>query len=199
MRVEEAEPPICVRSAHTDEMLLLASETVQVRTEAVELLAGMDAGEKVQADIDGGAVGAVTVRDAVLVPVPPAESVAVVVMVFTPAVVPVVTVILDRVHVEPEELTRGAVEEPPIPERLTVTVERFSLASVTVQVRVVVAVLSATTDAGEKEQEEMAGFGSVTVRLAVESVRLAAASMAETGMEWAEMMVEVATVMAVRR
>ncbi len=195
--VAEAEPPISERSAHADDRSPLTSEMVQVRAVVVVASAATEAGEKAHAEIDGGVDVARTVSEAVFVPVPAAESVAVVVMVFAPVDVPVATVMFASVQVEPDELTRAAVDEPPMPERLTVTVERFSLASVTVQVRVVVELPLATTEAGENAQADIEGFGSVTVRLAVESVRLAAASMADMGMEWAEMTVDVATVMAV--
>jgi hypothetical protein len=72
----------------------------------------------------GGVESARTVTDAVLVPVPADESVAVMVSVLAPVVEDVAAVMPVRDHVEPAVLVRAAVVEPPSAERLTVTVER---------------------------------------------------------------------------
>ncbi len=76
-----AAPPIGVRSAVTVEMLLLMSVTVQERVDVEAVPAGRVEGVNVHDVNAGGWLGAVTVREAVLVPVPPEASVAVVVIV----------------------------------------------------------------------------------------------------------------------
>ncbi len=59
-RVAVAEPPIDERLTATEEMLLLRSETVQVRIVVVDSLAGMEVGENAQVEIVGA--GSVTVK-----------------------------------------------------------------------------------------------------------------------------------------
>ncbi len=181
--VAEAEPPISERSAHTAERSLLGSETVHVSMVAVVASAATEAGEKVHEEMTGGDVGAVTVREAVFVPVPPAVSVAVIVRVFAPVEVPVATVMPLRVHVDPDVLVSASVVVPPIVARLTVTVEMLLLMSVTVHVRSVVAMPFAVTEVGENTQVEIVGFGSVTVSDAENVEELAAASNAPVVIE----------------
>lgn len=72
----------------------------------------------------------------------------------------------------------AAVVEPPSAEMSVVTVERLELASVTVQVSVVVVVPSFVMVDGVKEQEEMDGVGSVVVMDVLYVVRCAAESSA---------------------
>ncbi len=157
VRGAAAAPPMAVRFAVTVEMLLSLSVTVQVRVVVVELFAVMELGEKEQADTAGGLLSAMTVRVAVLEPVADEESVAVMVRDFAPVAVPRATVMPLRDHVEPDVLLRGAVGEPPIALRSTATLERLPLASVTVQVRVVVETALGWSDAGENEQVDTTG------------------------------------------
>ncbi len=198
-RVAEAEPPSGDRSAQTPERSLLTSETVQVRMVVVVASAATDVGENEHAEMFGAVGGGVMVSEAVLVPVPPDESVAVVVMVFAPVVVPVAAVMPVSDHVEPEVLVSAAAVEPPSAERLTVTVDRLLLVSVAEQVRSVVDTPLATTEVGEKEHVEIVGAGSVTVRVAVLVPVAAKASVAVIVMVLAPAVDDVATVMAERR
>ncbi len=160
-------PPIGDRSAMTDETLELTSETVQVRLEVVVASAYTDDGENAHDETAGAAAARLMVREAVLVPVPAEASVAVTVMVLAPVVVVDVAVMPVSDQVVPEVFVSAAVAEPPSAERLAVTEARFALASVTEQVRVVASMPSRTIVVGENAQVEMAGFGSVTVIVAV--------------------------------
>ncbi len=167
VKVAVADPPIAERSAMTDEMLLLVSVTVHWRTVVVELLAGTVAGVKVQEAITGGAGGSATARDAVVEPVPAEASVAVIESDLLPAVADEGTVMGPSVQVLPDVFVSASVAPPPIEVRLAVTDVILALASVAVQVRVVVSIPSLFIEDGEKVHAETAGFGSVTVIVAV--------------------------------
>ncbi len=162
-------PPMDERSVETDDRLESASVTVHVRVVVVTLLAVMVAGENEQAEMLGAELGDVTVRVAELLSVAAAESVAVMVKFIVAGVVPEETVMPVRRHVVPDVFVRAAVAEPPMDERLTVTVERLELASSTTHSRVVVSAPVASTEAGENAQEVMTGamLLSVRVRFAV--------------------------------
>ncbi len=73
----EAAPPIAERLTVTVPRLLLASVTVQVRTDAAEALAEMVSGVMVQAEMTGATLSCEIVREAELVSVEAALSVAV--------------------------------------------------------------------------------------------------------------------------
>jgi len=124
----------------------------------------MLAGENAQPDTVGGT--SVTISDAVFVPVPGAVSDALTMNVFVASMaVYVAAVIPVLLYKFPPALVIAAVELPPIELRFTdiELVLRLLFASVTVQVSVEAVVESAGMLAGENEQPDTTGFGSVTV------------------------------------
>ena len=126
------DPPMAVRLTLTVDRLLLASVTVQERVVVVVPSAGTLLGVNVQAETTGGTLGAVTVMAAVFVPVPLEASVAVIVGLYVPGVVPTAAVTPVRRHVVPLTRVSAALAAPPMDVRSTVTEEILLFASVTV-------------------------------------------------------------------